>query len=91
MDTQRKLSNLFISYKRDLNRVVKHSKQAQQILIDHYTKEKLKTFKTWDDCLTDINFICFNDLGVGKLIAIKCIKDEYFKIFAEKTETIRKK
>lgn len=84
MNTQRKLSSLFVSYKRDLTRVVNHSKQAQQIIIDYYTVDKLKTFKTWDACLTDINFICFNDLGVGKLLAISVIKDKYFKIFAEK-------
>jgi len=84
MNTQRKLSSLFISYKRELTKVVNHSKQAQQILIDYYTDEKLKTFKTWDNCLTDINFICNYDLGVGKLIAIKVIKDKYFENFPQK-------
>lgn len=82
MEAQRKLNSLHISYKRSLKQAVNHSKQAQNIIIEYYTDELIKTFNEWDDLLTDINFICYNDLGIGKLIAIKIIKD---KFFAQKT------
>lgn len=77
MEIQRKLNSLFISYKRDLKQAISHSKEAQKILIDYYTEERINKFNTWDELLTDINFICYSDLGIGKLIAIKIIKDKY--------------
>lgn len=77
LTTQRKLSSLFISYRRNLKRSVNYTKQAQNLILEYYTDDTIKSFKSWEELLTDINFICYEDLGVGKLIAIKLIKDKF--------------
>ena len=82
-DAQRKLLSLHVSYKRALKQAVKHTQKAQNIILEYYTDDLIKSFKTWDLLLTDINYICYEDLGTGKLIAIKLIKDKYFKISAK--------
>ena len=89
-DAQRKLLSLHISYNRSLKQAVNHTKKAQNIILDYYTDDIIKSFKTWDLLLTDINFICYEDLGTGKLIAIKLIKDKYNNFREKDLKTERK-
>lgn len=63
-------------YKKQLTVASETSKEIQRDLIGYYTEELIKSFKSWDDLLCDINWIC-DDGGVGKLLAIKLIKDIY--------------
>lgn len=85
MKIQRQLNSLYVNYQRSLKITVNHSKKAQKLILEYYTDDIIISFKTWDELLRDINFICYNDLGVGKLIAIKIIKDKY------ENKNIRKK
>ena len=83
-DTKRKLLSLHISFKRSVKQAVNHTRKAQNIIVEYYTDDIIKSFKTWDLLLTDINFVCYEDLGTGKLIAIKLIQEKYNKLLAEK-------
>lgn len=73
---QRKIKSLETSYKRELTKAVQISRQAQKEILNYYTDDLIKSFKTWEDLLEDINFVC-GDLGTGKLIAISLLKEKY--------------
>ena len=59
-----------------MKEISKTSKKITASLRDYYSVDYLKTFKTFDDFLDDINNICEQG-GTGKLLFIKEVS-EYF-------------
>lgn len=69
----------YIKYKAFVDQACDITRAIIPILTDYYTDEKLMGYKTFDDVLDDLNWLC-PDLGVGKLIAIGEIKERYKKL-----------
>ena len=70
MKDNKKILKLTIKYKQQLKEISETSKLILTSLREYYTLDYIKTFKSFDDFLEDINFVC-EEGGTGKLLFIK--------------------
>lgn len=72
------LSKLTAKYRLQLKEISETSKTILNTLREYYTEDYLKTFKSFDEFLEDINFVC-EEGGTGKLLFIKETQSNYAK------------
>lgn len=72
-----KIQSLSDKYNDQLKEISNTSKAIKKALEEYYTPERLNEFKSFNEFLEDINYLCENG-GTGKVIFIKFIEDNCF-------------